>query len=45
MWEVATTDEFDAWFANLGEDAQVEEDRRTKETRGKVTWLSHSTNW
>jgi hypothetical protein len=24
MWEVATTDEFDAWFAGLGEDAQVE---------------------
>ena len=24
MWEVATTDEFDGWFAGLGEDAQVE---------------------
>jgi hypothetical protein len=24
MWEVATTDEFDDWFADLGEDAQVE---------------------
>ena len=24
MWEVATTDEFDAWFAGLGEDAQAE---------------------
>ena len=24
MWEVATTDDFDAWFAELGEDAQVE---------------------
>jgi hypothetical protein len=24
MWEVATTDEFDAWFADLGEDTQVE---------------------
>ncbi len=24
MWEVATTDEFDAWFADLGEDEQVE---------------------
>jgi hypothetical protein len=24
MWEVATTDEFDGWFADLGEDAQVE---------------------
>ena len=24
MWEVATSDEFDHWFAELGEDAQVE---------------------
>ena len=24
MWEVATTDEFDGWFADLGEDEQVE---------------------
>ncbi len=24
MWEVATTDEFDGWFAGLGEAAQVE---------------------
>jgi hypothetical protein len=24
MWEVATTDEFDGWFAELGEDAQAE---------------------
>jgi hypothetical protein len=24
MWEVATTDEFDGWFADLGEGAQVE---------------------
>lgn len=24
MWQVATTDEFDAWFAELGEDVQVE---------------------
>jgi plasmid maintenance system antidote protein VapI len=24
MWDVATTDEFDAWFAGLGEDAQAE---------------------
>lgn len=24
MWEVATTDEFDEWFADLDEDAQVE---------------------
>ena len=24
MWKVATTDEFDNWFANQGEDAQVE---------------------
>jgi hypothetical protein len=24
MWEVATTDQFDGWFADLGEDAQVE---------------------
>jgi plasmid maintenance system antidote protein VapI len=24
MWEVATTDEFDAWFASVGEDAQAE---------------------
>jgi hypothetical protein len=24
MWEVATTDEFDGWFAGLGEDAQAE---------------------
>jgi hypothetical protein len=24
MWELATTDEFDGWFADLGEDAQVE---------------------
>ena len=24
MWEVATTDEFDDWFADLGNDAQVE---------------------
>jgi hypothetical protein len=24
MWEVATTQEFDGWFADLGEDGQVE---------------------
>ena len=24
MWEVATTEEFDGWFAGLGEDAQAE---------------------
>jgi hypothetical protein len=24
MWEVATTAEFDSWFAGLGEDAQAE---------------------
>jgi len=24
MWEVATTGEFDSWFAGLGEDAQAE---------------------
>lgn len=24
MWEVATTDEFDGWFAELDEDAQAE---------------------
>jgi hypothetical protein len=24
MWPVATTDEFDEWFAELGEDAQAE---------------------
>lgn len=24
MWEVATTDEFDEWFADLDEDAQAE---------------------
>jgi hypothetical protein len=24
MWDIATTDEFDAWFAGLGEDAQAE---------------------
>jgi hypothetical protein len=24
MWDVATTDEFDVWFAGLGEDAQAE---------------------
>ena len=24
MWEVATTDEFDGWFASLGESAQIE---------------------
>ena len=24
MWPIATTDEFDAWFTNLGEDGQVE---------------------
>ena len=24
MWDVPTTDEFDAWFAGLGEDAQAE---------------------
>jgi hypothetical protein len=24
MWEVATTDEFDDWFADLNDDAQVE---------------------
>jgi hypothetical protein len=24
MWDVATTEEFDEWFASLGEDAQAE---------------------
>lgn len=24
MWDVATTDEFDGWFTELGEDAQAE---------------------
>ncbi len=24
MWEVATTDEFDEWFADLNEDGQAE---------------------
>ncbi len=24
MWPVTTTDDFDAWFAALGQDAQVE---------------------
>jgi hypothetical protein len=24
MWKLATTDEFDEWFAGLGEDAHIE---------------------
>lgn len=40
MWEVATTDEFDGWFSDLGEDAQAEVIAKVELLKLFGPWLS-----